>query len=94
MVYKCSLYLYHNWEKTLYKMGIMHLTLETYWNNNLVAAKEKVSHFCYMRSLTTYHIGFICDILMRKASVVCPDKVRPLLSTIVPDTCMNTRNIT
>ena len=24
---------------------------------------------------------------MTKASVVCPDSVRPLLSTIVPDTC-------
>lgn len=34
----------------------------------------------------TDHIGFPWDTLMRKASVVCPERVLPLLSTIVPDT--------
>jgi len=34
----------------------------------------------------TYHIGLACETLITKASAVCPDKVLPLLSTIVPDT--------
>ena len=37
-------------------------------------------------TIYTNHIGFPWDTLIRKASVVCPDRVLPLLSTIVPDT--------
>lgn len=32
-----------------------------------------------------YHIGLTWDTLVIKASAVCPDNVRPLLSTIVPE---------
>ena len=31
--------------------------------------------------------GFACATLTQKASLVCPLSVRPLMSTIVPDTC-------
>ena len=38
-------------------------------------------------ALLSYHIGLECVTLITNASVVCPDRVRPLLSTIVPETC-------
>ena len=37
-------------------------------------------------SRLAYHIGLACDTLTTNASDVCPDSVRPLLSTIVPET--------
>ena len=37
-----------------------------------------------------YQIGLACEMLVTNASPVCPDKVLPLLSTIVPDTTIGT----
>ena len=42
-------------------------------------------HVCVR--VSTYR-GLECSTLIQKASVVCPDKVRPDMSTIVPETKM------
>ncbi len=39
----------------------------------------------------TDHMGLVWETLATKASPVCPDSVRPLLSTMVPDTKTGTR---
>lgn len=46
------------------------------------------------KQLFAYHIGWAWVTLITKASVVWPDKVRPLLSTMVPETWSFSHNYT
>ena len=45
-----------------------------------------------MLIMLTYLNGLEWETLITKAPVVWPERVLPLLSTIVPDTCNNTKN--
>ena len=44
----------------------------------------------YILNKDIYHIGFTCETLATNASPVWPDKVLPLLSTMVPETKIGT----
>ena len=61
------------------------------WRTHTLTEPQKYYHnpyavcLCQFQISCIYHNGDECDTLIRNASVVCPDRVLPLLSTIVPD---------
>ncbi len=57
--------------------------------NNLITGIHTLNDtfiITYIDTKFIYHIGCEWETLIKNASLVWPDNVRPLLSTIVPDT--------
>ena len=56
----------------------------------LVSATHRLCVINTFIRCLAHQIGLACEMLVTNASPVCPDKVLPLLSTIVPDTTIGT----